>query len=86
MLDLTYIEAASVVGGGNAASKVADACKGLPDSTNVTITTSHTGELGGAVKGLGGSVSATTSDSLSVNCGDFRKAQSKSGGSTHSSK
>lgn len=83
MRNLNDKELAIVCGGadsgGTTSDKVADTCKGLPDSTNVTISTSHSADLGGTVAGFGGTSNASNGTSVTVNCGDFRNGQAQGG-------
>jgi len=69
-----------VSGGGEELEKqVADACEGLPDSANVTVTVTKSGNLGAIFGKLMGSGEAAESTSIKVNCGDFRESQSGEG-------
>lgn len=72
-----------VSGGGEELEKqVADTCEGLPDSANVTVTVTKSGNLGGIFGKLMGSGEAGQSTSIKVNCGDFRESQSGEGGNS----
>jgi len=74
MRSLDKVELEVVAGGNDELNeRVADACEGLPDSADVTVTASTSAEMGI----LGNGVDASTSTTIEVNCGDFRDAQSE---------
>ncbi|WP_162404772.1 hypothetical protein [Pseudoxanthomonas jiangsuensis] len=64
-------------GGEGLREQVADACKGQPDSANVTVTVSSSGNIGGAFGKVLGGAEASDSMSITVNCGEFREEQAK---------
>ncbi len=71
MRDLNMQEAMLVAGGNDTLNaRVADACEGQPDSTNVTVT--YTSSRGASAFGLFGG-DAHTSLSMITNCGDYRE-------------
>lgn len=77
MRELNLQEAALVAGGNDTLNaRVADACEGQPDSTNVTVTYTSSTTMG--VPGIADR-DATTTISLTANCGDYRNGLDDSG-------
>lgn len=81
MRALNTSEASLVQGrGAGLQAQVADACKGQPDSANVTVTTTSSGNIGGTFGKVLGSADASEMIKITVNCGEFREEQSKKSG------
>ena len=69
---LNLQEMQSVSAGHNLAKLARDACKGLPNSANVTVTETANGSVGFDATNAG----ASTSKSTTINCGDMSRVPS----------
>ncbi|ADV28553.1 putative lipoprotein [Pseudoxanthomonas suwonensis 11-1] len=89
MRSLKVQEIHSVAGGNNRSSGTSNQsgssarqaalqnCRGLPDSTKVTISYGATATVGGRVGGIGGDATTTQGATVETTCGDLRAAEER---------